>query len=125
MTPGPEYYKELLLFLATAGVIVPLFGRLRLSPVFFLAAGVVLGPFGLGALAKDVTWLSLVSITDVEQIALIAELGIALLLFRIALELSWVGWSTRNRLLLPTPSARHRVDHGTIWCSEASCHSSG
>ena len=25
-TPGPENYKELLLFLATAGVIVPLFG---------------------------------------------------------------------------------------------------
>ena len=33
-TPGPENYKELLLFLATAGVIVPLFGRLKLSPVF-------------------------------------------------------------------------------------------
>ena len=56
MTPGPENYKELLLFLATAGVIVPLFGRLKLSPVFgFLAAGVVLGPFALGALAKTVT----------------------------------------------------------------------
>jgi hypothetical protein len=55
-TPGPENYKELLLFLATAGVIVPLFGRLKVSPVFgFLAAGIVLGPFGLGALAKDVS----------------------------------------------------------------------
>ena len=90
MTPGPEHYKELLLFLAMAGVIVPLFERLKLSPVFgFLAAGVVLGPFGLGALAKTVTWLSPVSITNVEQISVIAEFGIALLLFRIALELSW------------------------------------
>jgi CPA2 family monovalent cation:H+ antiporter-2 len=89
-TPGPEHYKELLLFLAIAGVIVPLFSRLKLSPVFgFLAAGVVLGPFGLGALAKDVPWLSAVSITDVGQIAPIAEFGVAFLLFMIALELSW------------------------------------
>ncbi|PDT46434.1 potassium transporter TrkA [Sinorhizobium fredii] len=95
MTPGPENYKELLLFLATAGVIVPLFGRLRLSPVFgFLAAGIMLGPFGLGALARDLPWLSAVSITDVEEIAHLAEFGVAFLLFMIALELSW------KRLLL-------------------------
>jgi monovalent cation:H+ antiporter-2, CPA2 family len=89
-TPGPENYKELLLFLATAGVIVPLFGRFKLSPVFgFLAAGIVLGPFGLGGLAKDVPWLAAVSITDVGQIAYLAEFGVAFLLFMIALELSW------------------------------------
>src|SRR6516165_9934736 len=100
MTPGHENYKELLLFLATAGVIVPLFGRLKLSPVFgFLAAGVVLGPFGLGALAKTVTWLSPVSITNVNQIALVAEFGIALLLFRIALELSWDRLMLMHRLV--------------------------
>jgi len=95
MTPGPENYKELLLFLATAGVIVPLFGRLKLSPVFgFLAAGIILGPFGLGALARDLPWLSAISITDVGQITYLAEFGVAFLLFMIALELSW------NRLLL-------------------------
>jgi monovalent cation:H+ antiporter-2, CPA2 family len=55
----------------------------------FLAAGVVLGPFGLGALAKDVPWLAAVSITDVGQIAYLAEFGVAFLLFMIALELSW------------------------------------
>ncbi len=95
MTPGPENYKELLLFLATAGVIVPLFGRFKLSPVFgFLAAGIMLGPFGLGALARDLPWLSAISITDVGQIAHLAEFGVAFLFFMIALELSW------NRLLL-------------------------
>jgi CPA2 family monovalent cation:H+ antiporter-2 len=86
----PEKYKELLLFLVTAGVVVPLFSRLRLSPIFgFLAAGVVLGPFGLGALAKDLSWLSFVSITDVKQIANLADFGVAFLLFMIGLELSW------------------------------------
>jgi CPA2 family monovalent cation:H+ antiporter-2 len=48
-----------------------------------------LGPFGLGALAKDVPWLAAVSITDVRQIAYLAEFGVAFLLFMIALELSW------------------------------------
>ncbi|WEX89962.1 cation:proton antiporter [Sinorhizobium garamanticum] len=95
MEPGPQNYKELLLFLATAGVIVPLFGRLKLSPVFgFLAAGITLGPFCLGALARDLPWLSAISITDVGQIAYLAEFGVAFLLFMIALELSW------SRLLL-------------------------
>ena len=89
-TSGLETYKELLLFLTTAAVVVPIFSRLRLSPIFgFLAAGVLLGPFGLGALARDIPALSLVSITDVEQIAHLAEFGVAFLLFMIGLELSW------------------------------------
>jgi CPA2 family monovalent cation:H+ antiporter-2 len=83
-------YKNLLLFLVTAGVIVPLFMRLRISPVLgFLTAGVVLGPFGLGALAHEVPWLSAISIADAEQIAGPAELGVAFLLFMMGLELSW------------------------------------
>jgi CPA2 family monovalent cation:H+ antiporter-2 len=88
--PGPEIYKELLLFLGTAGVIVPLFGRLRVSPVLgFLAAGVALGPFGLGALTSHAPWISAVSITNVGQIAQVAEFGVAFLLFMIGLELTW------------------------------------
>ena len=50
-------YKNALLFLVTAGVIVPLFRRLKVSPVIgFLAAGVALGPFGLGRLAQAPGW---------------------------------------------------------------------
>jgi len=42
-------YKDLVVFLAAAGVVVPLFNRFRISPVLgFLAAGVLLGPDGLG-----------------------------------------------------------------------------
>ncbi|WP_308237915.1 hypothetical protein [Phenylobacterium sp. J426] len=41
-------YKDVVLFLATAGVVVPLFRRWRISPILgFLLAGVVLGPYGL------------------------------------------------------------------------------
>jgi CPA2 family monovalent cation:H+ antiporter-2 len=90
MGPGFETYKELLLFLGTAGVIVPLFGRWRVSPVFgFLAAGAALGPFGLGALARQFPSISFISITDVAHIRPLAEFGVAFLLFMIGLELSW------------------------------------
>ncbi len=46
-----ESYREALVFLATAGVVVPLFHRIKVSPVLgFLFAGAALGPFGLGRL---------------------------------------------------------------------------
>ena len=43
-------YREALLFLATASLVVPLFHRLRVSPVlgFFAGRARPLGPFGLG-----------------------------------------------------------------------------
>jgi len=54
----PGAYKDVVLFLATAGVVVPLFRRWKISPILgFLGAGVVLGPYGLGALAHEVSWL--------------------------------------------------------------------
>ena len=38
-------YKEAILFLVTAGIVVPLFHRLRISPVLgFIGAGALLGP---------------------------------------------------------------------------------
>ena len=52
-------YKEAILFLVTAGVVVPLFHRLRISPVLgFIGAGALLGPFGLGRLAETHPWVS-------------------------------------------------------------------
>jgi K+:H+ antiporter len=100
MASGPETYKELLLFLGTAGVVVPLFTRLHVSPVLgFLAAGIALGPFGLGALARGAPWLSTISITNVEEIAHVAEFGVAFLLFMIGLELSWERLIRMRRLV--------------------------
>ena len=58
-------YTDVVLFLATAGVVVPIFRRLKLSPILgFLGAGVVLGPFGLGALQGELPWLRYVTIKN-------------------------------------------------------------
>ena len=83
-------YKEALLFLATAGVVAPLFFRLRISPVLgFLLAGVVLGPYGLGALARHVPQLGWLAISNVQTIDRIAAFGVVFLLFTMGLELSF------------------------------------
>lgn len=83
-------YKDVILFLATAGVIVPLFRRWRINPILgFLGAGVVLGPYGLGRLGGDFEWLGAVTIENAEQVAQLAEFGVVFLLFMIGLELSW------------------------------------
>ena len=48
----PAAYKDVMVVLATAAVIVPAVQRLKISPVLgFLMAGALLGPFGLGGLA--------------------------------------------------------------------------
>ncbi len=99
-TFAPEQYKETLIFLATAGVVVPLFRRLKFSPVLgFLGAGVFLGPYGLGALARHIGWLAPFALDNVEQIAPVAEFGIVFLLFMIGLELSWQRLAIIGRLV--------------------------
>jgi CPA2 family monovalent cation:H+ antiporter-2 len=102
MAPSPEAitYKELILFLATAGVVVPLFHRLRLSPVLgFLGAGALLGPYGLGRLVPEYPWLSAFTISNREEITHLAEFGVVFLLFTIGIELSWERLRTLRRLV--------------------------
>ncbi|MBO9707080.1 MAG: cation:proton antiporter [Caulobacter sp.] len=87
---SPEDYKDLVLFLATAGIVAPLFKRLKLNPILgFLVAGVILGPFGLGSLSKTLPWLDYVTVDNPDEIAQLAEFGVVFLLFMIGLELSW------------------------------------
>lgn len=72
----PGYLVDVLILLAAAVVVVPLFQAARLGAVpGFLVAGVVVGPFGLGL------------IENVEQIVKLAEIGVVLLLFVIGIEL--------------------------------------
>lgn len=97
---GGGEYKDLVVFLAAAGVVVPLFSRLKISPVLgFLAAGVLLGPDGLARLADQAPWLSWFTIDDPTQIAQLSELGVAFLLFMIGLELSWERLKAMRRLV--------------------------
>ena len=97
---GGGEYKDLVVFLAAAGVVVPLFNRLKISPVLgFLAAGVLLGPDGLARLADTAPWLSWLTISDAAQIRSLSELGVAFLLFMIGLELSWERLRAMRRLV--------------------------
>lgn len=99
-TLAPEDYKELILFLATAGLVVPVFHRLRVSPVLgFIGAGALLGPHGLGRLVGEAPWLSWVTISNPEEISHFAEFGVVFLLFMIGLELSWRRLWTLRRLV--------------------------
>ena len=61
-------YKEALIVLGGAAVVIPLFHRLRISPVLgFILIGVFVGPFGIAQLAPVIPWLSAVTITDPER----------------------------------------------------------
>ena len=67
---------QVAIFLAAAVVAVPLFRFLRLSSILgYIAAGLIIGPWGLGL------------ISDVDAILHDAEFGVVLLLFVIGLEL--------------------------------------
>ncbi len=97
---NPGEYKDVVLFLATAGVVVPLFRRLKISPILgFLGAGVLLGPFGLGALSDHIPWFSYFTISDPAEIGQLAELGVVFLLFMIGLELSWERLRLMRRMV--------------------------
>jgi CPA2 family monovalent cation:H+ antiporter-2 len=94
------FYREALVFLGTAGVVIPLMTRLRVSPVLgFLVAGLVLGPHSLGRLAETMPWLGVIAITSHETVDQLAELGIVFLLFTIGLELSFDRLWTMRRMV--------------------------
>ena len=93
-------YKEALVVLGAAGVVIPLFHRLRVSSVLgFMLVGIVVGPFGIASLAPRLPWLSAITLSDPEAIAPIADLGVALLLFMIGLELSFERLWLMRRLV--------------------------
>jgi CPA2 family monovalent cation:H+ antiporter-2 len=96
--PAPGDFKDVILFLATAGVVVPLFRRWRISPILgFLVAGVLLGPSGLGALGAHAPWAAELTINSPKELAQLGELGVVFLMFMIGLELSWARlWLMRR-----------------------------
>ena len=102
MTPAfdASIYKEALLFLLTAGIVAPLFFRIKVSPVLgYLLAGLALGPHGLGRLAQTTPWLDALALTNVEAIDKLAAFGVVVLLFTMGLELSFERLKSLRRLV--------------------------
>jgi CPA2 family monovalent cation:H+ antiporter-2 len=82
--------SDALVILGAAGLVIPAFARLRITPVIgFILVGMLVGPYGLGSLVGQYPWLYHVTITSPEALAPFAEYGIVLLLFSIGLELSF------------------------------------
>ena len=99
-TPELLLYSDTLIFLATAGIIAPLFFRIQISPVLgYLLAGAALGPFGLGQLVGRAPWLGLFTLTNVVAIDRIAAFGVVALMFTIGLELSFARLKSLRRLV--------------------------
>lgn len=99
-TVDPSVYKDAVVVLATAGVVVPLAKSLKVNSIIaFIACGALLGPFGLGGFAGRMPGLATVTVSNAEALAGPAELGVAFLLFVIGLELSLERLMTMKRLV--------------------------
>ncbi len=93
-------YSDALVVLGTAGIVIPLVRRWGLSPVLgYLAAGALLGPFGLGSFVKSVPALFWVTVVDAKNVEGIADLGVVFLLFLVGLELSFPRLLIMRRLV--------------------------
>ena len=82
------YVLEIVAFLVTVVVLVPLMKRIKVSPVLgYLAVGAIIGPYAMG-------WVS-----DVAGVQHVAELGVIFLLFTIGLELSFERLRAYSQLI--------------------------
>lgn len=91
-------YSDALVILGAAGLIIPAFARLKISPVIgFILVGMLVGPHGLGRFVPEFPSLYYVTITGTGAVETFAEFGIVLLLFSIGLELSFKRlWAMRG-----------------------------
>lgn len=98
--------SDALVILGAAGIVIPLFARLRITPVIgFILVGLLIGPFALGQWVLDYPWLGYVTISDPDGLEPFAEFGIILLLFEIGLELSFNRLWAMRRLVFGAGAA--------------------
>ncbi|MEO7655167.1 MAG: cation:proton antiporter [Sphingomicrobium sp.] len=108
-------FSDALVILLAAGIVIPAFARLRISPIIgFILIGVLVGPSVLGAMSGQYPWLHYVTISNTEAIEPFAELGIILLLFSIGLELSFRRLWTMRRLVFGVGAAELTVSAAII-----------
>lgn len=100
-------FKDAMVFLAAAGVGVPLLQRLKVNPVLgFMLAGIAVGPYGLGQFAGQHEWLRFVTIADPEEFEGLGEIGVIFLLFTIGLDVSFKRLWHLRRLVFGLGSAQ-------------------
>ena len=98
--PALEPFRDSLVFLGTAAIVVPLFRRLKISPVIgFLGAGILLGPSALGKFGDLSPILKALTFSEAEEMKFFAELGVVFLLFMIGLELSFERLNRMRKLV--------------------------
>lgn len=82
------YLIEIVAFLLTVVILVPLFKAIKVTPIMgYLAVGALLGPFGMAV------------ISDATNMQHFAELGIVFLLFTIGLELSFERLKAYSKMI--------------------------
>jgi CPA2 family monovalent cation:H+ antiporter-2 len=93
-------FRDIAVVIGAAGLIIPAFSALRISPVIgFILVGILVGPFGLGALTDTVPALRPLTISNANELFPLAEMGVALLLFALGLELSAERIHTMRRIV--------------------------
>lgn len=102
----PVLYKCLLIF-GIAGLIVPIFNRMHISPVLgFLVSGILISPHLLSTFQDSLGFVSHILILDQGAVTLMGELGILALLFMIGLELSYEKLSELKRYIFGLGTAQ-------------------
>ena len=104
-TVSSYYLVDILALLLATVVIVPFFHALRLGAILgYLAAGFILGPWGLGV------------ITAIDEIRHLAEFGVIFLLFILGIELKPEKlWQMRN-LVIGLGLAQLLITAGVLYC---------
>lgn len=114
---GPDLalYKDVLLVLGTAGVVVPIMHRFAISPILgFLIAGALLSPRTVALLSGHLPALHWLTISSPEQVSTLAELGVVFLLFLIGIELSFERLLTMRRLVFGLGAAQVLISASVI-----------